>query len=160
MTTRTLRFLPVLAAVLLGILLFAPHVGRGEDASSALDEYARYLPGNPVPGDLSCRTMMGFYEVETQMACHADGGSYCDFGRVIANHGVITQATFYRCNFPLAYLTAQYGRYDQIRRYSQTIILRWHGVSANVRRTGLFHLMQSVYVVTWWKPLHPNQASY
>ena len=63
--------------------------------------------------------------------------------------------TFFNCNFPLAYLVAQYGRYDQVRRYRRVLVLRWLGVYAHVRREGWLNAMEPVSIVTWWTPREP-----
>jgi hypothetical protein len=58
MKPNVLRIAPLLAVAVLGVLLVTPLLGRGEDAPTALDEYARYLPGNPVPTNLTCDTII------------------------------------------------------------------------------------------------------
>ncbi len=154
MRPNILRIIPVLAVAIFGVLLLTLQLGRDEDASTALDEYTRYLPGNPIPADIRCQTDNNFYE-EYHTRCHVGGGTYCQFGQVMADRGVIAQATFYMCRFPVAYLMAEYGHYRSAQRYNRSNILRWYSVNAQVSNIGWPNAMQSVQTVTWWRPDEP-----
>jgi len=151
MHPNTLRFIPALAAVVFGILLFTPQFGHGPDAAHALAEYQRYMPGNPIPEGVECDGTSGLYE-HVQVLCRTRGGSYCEHGYVVARNDVIIHTTFFRCNFPVAYLIAEYGRYEQVRRYRRVLVLRWPNAYAHVRRSGWLNAMDPVYIVTWWRP--------
>jgi hypothetical protein len=148
--------IPALAAVVFGILMVAPQFGQGEDAGNALAEYERYMPGNPIPDGLTCDETGGLYD-SMQTLCQTDGGSYCGHGYLIARHDIIVHATFFRCNFPLAYLIADYGRYEQASRYKRLTVLRWPNAFAQVRRSGWLNAMSPVHIVTWWRPASPSR---
>jgi hypothetical protein len=154
MSPNTLRLIPTLAVVILSILLLAPHLGRGEDAAAALAGFQPFMPGNPIPEDVECEGMSGFYD-SVQVLCRTEGGPYCERGYMVGREGVIIHTTFYRCNFPVAYLVAEYGRYEEVRRYSAVLVLRWSEAYAHVRREGWLNSMQPVSIVTWWKPPEP-----
>jgi hypothetical protein len=64
---------------------------------------------------------------------------------------MIAQITFFRCNFPLAYLTAEYGHYWSTQRSNRSIILHWYSVRAQVSDIGWLDNMQPVQTVTWWQ---------
>jgi hypothetical protein len=70
----------------------------------------------------------------------------------MADRAVIVQTTFYRCRFPLAYLTAEYGHYQSAQRSNRSLILRWYSVNAQVSGIGWLDNMQPVQTVTWWRP--------
>lgn len=150
MSPYTLRFIPALTAVVFGILLLMPQFSHGEDAATALAQYERFIPGSPMPNGLDCDGATGFYD-NIQVLCRVEGGQYCQHGYIVVRHSVIVHTTFFRCNFPVAYLVAQYGRYEQVRRYRRALVLRWPHAYAHVRRTGWLNSMQSVYIVTWWR---------
>lgn len=150
----TLRMIPALAAVVLGILMIAPQFGQGEDAAHALAEYERYMPGNPMPEGVECEGANGFYDY-TQVLCRTEGGRYCEHGYLLVRNDIIIHTTFFRCNFPVAYMIAEYGRYEQVRRYRRVIVLRWANAYAHVRRTGWLNAMAPVSIVTWWRPAPP-----
>jgi|FLYN01.1.fsa_nt_gi hypothetical protein len=156
MPPNTLRFIPALAAAVFAVLLLAPHFGQGQDAGSALAEYERFMPGVTVPEDVSCDGMAGFYDT-VQVLCRVEGGPYCEHGYVVARRGVIVHTTFFRCDFPVAYLVAQYGRYEEVRRYRRVLVLRWPHAYAHVRRSGWMNSMEPVYIVTWWRPTKPSE---
>jgi hypothetical protein len=131
--------------------MVAPQFGQGQNAADGLAEYERYMPGNPIPNDLTCENSNGFYE-RLQVLCRSEGGSYCEHGYVVARDGIIIHTTFFRCDFPVAYLTAEYGRYEQVRRYTKVIVLRWPNAYAHIHRNGWLNAMASVSIVTWWRP--------
>jgi hypothetical protein len=151
MPPYSLRFIPALAAIVFGILMVTPQFGQGQEAAAGLAEYAPYMPGNEVPDGLNCESTNGFYE-QVQILCRTQGGSHCEHGYVIARDGIIIHTTFFRCHFPVAYLTAEYGRYEQVRRYTKIMVLRWPNAYAHVRRTGWLNAMAPVSIVTWWRP--------
>lgn len=155
MRPNILRITPLLAVAFLGFLLVTPLMGHGEDASAALDEYARYLPGNPVPMTIRCDSDNNYFE-EYLTRCHVEGGAHCKFGQIMADRGVIAQATFYMCRFPLAYLTAEYGHYQSAQRFNRSVILRWYSVTAQVSSISWLDNMQPVQTVTWRRPDVPT----
>jgi len=157
MPPYTLRLIPALALVVFGVLMVAPQLGQGEDAAHALAEYEPYLPGNPLPDNLNCESAGGYYNY-AQVLCHADGGSYCERGYVMARNDIITHTSFFHCNFPVAYLIAEYGRYEQVRRYKRIIMLRWPNAYAHVRRDGWLNAMAPVSIITWWRPAAPPDS--
>jgi hypothetical protein len=140
---------------LFGVLLLAPQIGRGEDASQALAEYSPYMPGNAVPHNLTCNSVSG-YDEELQLMCRVPGGTFCQHGYIMVDDGIITQTSFFKCHFPLAYLIAQYGRYEQVQHFSRVVILRWPDMYAHVRRDGRFYAMQPVHIISWWQPRPTN----
>jgi hypothetical protein len=152
----TLRIFPALAAVVFGMLMMASQLRQGEDAAHGLAAYERYLPGNPLPEGMECETTNGFYNY-SQVMCRAEGGPYCEHGYVLVRNNVIMHTSFFRCHFPVAYMIAEYGRYEQVRRYKRVILLRWQGAYAHVRRTGWLNAMASVSIVTWWRPAPPPE---
>lgn len=154
MSPNTLRFIPALAALVFGMLLLTPQLGHGEDATTALADYQPFMPGNPIPADVECEGMSGFYD-SLQVLCRAEGGPYCERGYMVGREGIIIHTTFYRCNFPVAYLIAEYGRYEEVRRYRRVLVLRWPDTYAHVRREGWLNSMQPVSIVTWWKRPEP-----
>jgi hypothetical protein len=151
MRPNILRITPLLVVAFLGVLLLTPLLGHGEDAPAALDEYARYLPGNPIPTNLSCDTNHNFYE-EFHTRCRVEGGAHCAFGQIMADRGVIVQTTFYMCQFPVAYLTAEYGHFQSTQRLNRWLVLRWYSVNAQVSGIGRPDTMEIVQTVTWWRP--------
>ena len=157
MPPYTWRFIPAMAMAAFSILLLTPHLGHGEDAATALADYQPFMPGNSIPADIECEGMSGFYD-SVQVLCRTEGGPYCERGYMVAREGVIINTTFYRCNFPVAYLVAQHGRFDEVRRYHRLVVLRWPDVYAQVRREGWLNSMQMVSVVTWWKRPEPVEA--
>jgi hypothetical protein len=150
MKSFVIRALPVLTAAVFAAVLVMPLLGRGEDASTALDEYAPYLPGNPVPASLICQSDANYFE-EYQTRCRANGGTYCEYGQVMADRGLIAQATFYGCRFPIAYLMAEYGPYRSSQRYTRSVILRWYSANIQVSSIGWLDAMHTVQTVTWWR---------
>ncbi len=151
MPPNILRFIPALAAVAFGILLLTPYFGHGENAATALADYEAYMPGQPIPDDIECEGMSGYYD-NVQILCRTAGGPYCEQGYVVGRNGVIVHTTLYRCHFPVAYLVAKYGRYDELRRYRRVLVLRWPSVYAHVRREGWMNALEPVSIVSWWKP--------
>jgi|FLYK01.1.fsa_nt_gi hypothetical protein len=155
MYCRTLKLIPLLLVAAFGLLFATPLLGRGENASTALDEYARYFPGNPIPSDLSCRMEASYYE-EYHTRCHVDGGTHCEFGQITGDRGRIVQVTLHQCRFPLAYLIAKYGHQRHVQRYRHSTILRWPSVYVQVSSIGWLDAMQPVRTVTWWRPVEVN----
>jgi hypothetical protein len=154
MSPSTLRFIPPLAAIAFSILLLAPHLGRGEDAATALADLQPFMPGNPIPEGVDCDGITGFYD-DPQVLCRTDGSPYCERGYMVGREGVIIHTTFYRCHFPVAFLVAEYGRYEEVWRYREVVVLRWAEAYAHVSRKGWLNSMQPVSIVTWWKPPEP-----
>lgn len=152
MLTRPFHFLPLVVIAIFGVLLVMPWLGRGEDATQALDEYERYIPGNPLPAGLRCEVNTGYHE-EYPTRCEVEGGTYCAHGEVSASRGVIEQAEFTECDFPVAYLMAEYGHYRVAQHYTRLTVLRWSHVYAHVERVGWLDAMQPVETVTWWRPM-------
>lgn len=152
MLTSPFRTLLLVVIAIFGVLLVIPTLGRGEDATQALDEYAPYFPGNPLPTGLRCEVNADYYE-EYQTQCEVEGGAYCAYGEVSADRGVIEQAAFYECRFPVAYLMAEYGHYRVAQHYARSTVLRWSHVYAHVERAGWLDAMQPVEAVTWWRPM-------
>ena len=135
---------------LFGVLLLAPQIGRGEDASQALAEYSPYMPGSALPRNVTCDAISGYDEF--QASCRVPGGTFCQYGYIIVTDSIITQTSFFKCHFPLAYLIAQHGRYEHMQQFSKVFILRWGNMSAHVRRDGRFYAMQPVHIISWWQP--------
>jgi hypothetical protein len=154
MPPNTLRIIPALAALVFGVLLLTPHFGHGENAASALAAYEPFMPGSPIPKNVECEGMSGFYD-SVQILCRMEGGPHCEQGYVVGRDGVIIHTTFFRCHFPVAFLIAEYGRYEEVRRYRRVLVLRWPGAYAHVRREGWMNSMEPVSIVTWWKPPEP-----
>ena len=144
-----LRLTPILVASLVGALLLATQIGRGEDAYDAFADYAHFMPGNLPPTEAECDVTLDNYPV----LCRIEGGVYCEYGYLVVRDSTILSATFFKCNFPLAYLKARYGHYQEVSRYRRVVILTWPDVSAHVSRSGLPHSMQTVHVVAWRLPV-------
>lgn len=145
----------ITTAIILLIVLFIfatlmPQFGWGTDAASALDEYTRFFPGNALPDDLDCATSQNHYE-EYRTYCHTEGGAHCAFGQIVADRDVIVQTSYYLCHFPIAYLTAEYGHYDNTRRLQQSLLVRWPFVYAHVATSGWLDAMETAQTVTWWR---------
>lgn len=138
------------ALVILLILLGGARLnGRGEDPAQALAAYARYLPGHPVPGDVSCHWLAEYPGAYGEM-CTVAGAPYCQRGYLVVQEAVITDFRLTGCEFPAAYLIAQHGHPERVARYRRVVILIWTGMSAQVRHTGWFNPMQQVSSVGWW----------
>ncbi len=152
MFTTPFRFLPLVIIAVFGALLAMPRLGRGEDATQALDEYEHYIPGNPLPPGLQCEVDTSYHQ-EYHTSCEVEGGTYCAYGEVSANRGVIEHTVFHECHFPVAYLMAEYGHYYLAQHYKRLTVLRWSHVYAHVESTGWLDAMQTVEAVTWWRPL-------
>jgi hypothetical protein len=150
MRPNVLRIASLLAVAILGLLLVTSLLGRGENAHTALDEYECYMPGNPVPANITCDSSHNFYE-DFYVRCYVEGGAHCESGQIMAVRGVIAQITFSRCNFPLAYLAAEYGHYRSVQRANRSIILHWYSVRAHMSDVGWLDNMQPVQTVTWWQ---------
>jgi hypothetical protein len=146
------RFLSLVIIAVFAALLVMPQLGRGDDATQALDEYERYIPGNRLPDGLPCGLNTSYFE-EYRTRCQVEGGTYCAYGRVSADRGVIEHAVFYECSFPVAYLMAEYGHYRIAQHYRRSTILRWSHVYAHVENIGWLDAMQTVETVAWWRPL-------
>ena len=155
MKSGSFGIIPLIIAIGFGAVLLSQYMGRGEDASTALDEYERYFPGNPLPAGLSCEMDTSYYG-EYHTRCDVDGGAHCGYGQVAANRGIIEQAAFYQCHFPVAYLTAEYGHYRLAQRYRRSLVLRWSSVYAQVSHTGWLYAMQPVVAVIWWRPVQTD----
>jgi hypothetical protein len=151
MQPYTLRLVLAFIVSVFGLLLLTPQFGHGEDAVYALAEFDAYLPGNNLPPDLSCE-VVETYQTRGQWVCRLTGGPHCESGYLIARDAVIIHTTFFRCNFPVAYLVAEYGRYENVRRYSRGLLLRWPNIYAHVKRNGWLNSMEPVSIVTWWQP--------
>lgn len=146
-----LRVTPVLVISLFGVLLLTTRIGRGEDAYNAFADYARLMPGNLPPTEVDCEVTYENYPV----ICRIEGGIYCEYGYLVVRDNTILSATFFKCGFPLAYLKALYGRYEEISRYRRVVILSWPGVTAHVKPSDFPNSMQTVHVVAWRLPLQP-----
>jgi hypothetical protein len=144
-----LRFVSISVVALFGLLLLVPQFGRGEDAYRAFAEYQRFMPGNSPPSEADCDTTFDNYPV----LCRIEGGVYCEYGYLVVRDRAILSATFFKCHFPLAYLTANYGHYQQISHYRRVVIVAWPTVSAHLNRSGLVNSMQTVHVVAWRLPI-------
>ena len=151
MTTLMLRVTLMGLALVFTLTGLALLGGRGEDSSHALAAYDPYMPGNRLPTHLPCQWMTDYTTVYGLM-CSLDGAPYCQRGYVIAQEGIITYLRLTRCDFPVAYLMAQRGRFERMTHYRRIVILLWTGMSAQMQRTGRFHTMQQVSSVGWWIP--------
>lgn len=139
---------PLVMALILILLISLG--GRGEDAQLALSVYQRYLPGNPIASDMVCRSLNEYPGASGEM-CTLETAPYCQRGYLIVRAGIITYLRLTGCNFPAAYLIADYGRPQRITRYRRVALLVWEGLSAQLRNNGWFNSMQPVSSVGWWK---------
>ena len=140
----------VLIVVTLMLTMLALLGGYGEDSMRELDAYEHYLPGNSIPPDAECHPL-NEYSHASGVMCTLGAGPYCQRGYLIARAGIITYLRLASCNFPVAYLIADYGRPRRITRYRRVALLMWEGRSAQVRNIGWFNSMQTVSSVGWWK---------
>jgi hypothetical protein len=142
-----------LAVPLLGVLLvligLALLSGYGENPEEALAAYGPYLPGSPLPSDVTCRTLSDYPGAYGDV-CTVSTVPYCQRGYLIVQGGLITYTRWIGCDLPAAYLMAQYGRPERITHFRRVVMLLWEGMSAQVRRTGWFTPMQAVSSVGWW----------
>jgi len=139
-----------LLLIALGLTLVLPLGGRGDDLDEALVGSVRYLPGRAVPEDVSCRTF-NEYPGASGDVCTLAQVPHCQRGYLIARQRVITYTRFTGCQFPAAYLIAEYGRPRRIARYRRVAILLWEDLSAQVYSTNWFHSLQTVSSVGWWQ---------
>jgi hypothetical protein len=148
----------VLIGVTLMLTLLALLGGYGEDAARALDAYERYLPGNGIPRDAECRPMNEYHDTSGAM-CVFGAAPYCERGYLIVRAGIITYVRLTGCDFPAAYLIADYGRPRRMTRFRRVGLLVWEGMSAQVRNSGWFNSMQPVSSVGWWKEVEASIVS-
>jgi hypothetical protein len=149
-TARIVRVAVSSFVAALFLILLVSFGGRGEDPKRALGAYERYLPGNPTTGDVACRSLNEYPGALGEM-CTLEAAPYCQRGYLIARAGIISYLRLTGCNFPTAYLMAEYGRPRRMTRFRRVVILMWEEMSAQLRNTGWFTTMQPVSSVGWWK---------
>lgn len=165
MAARIVRLTAALVAAALMLILLVAFGRRGENPERALDGFRRYLPGNTVPRDVVCRSLNEYHGASGEV-CTLDftprSGARsasptaitvpsCQRGYLIARAGGITYLRLIGCNFPAAHLIAAYGRPQRITRFRRVVLLVWDGMSAQLRNTGWFNMMQPVSSVGWWQ---------
>ncbi|MCI0348141.1 MAG: hypothetical protein L0Z53_01840 [Acidobacteriales bacterium] len=140
-----------LLLIFTGIVAIASSIETGASSDLAA-HFARFLPGSPMPSGISCDGGFGGYYEEGQMICRTIGTHFCERGYLIISNSRIVHTAFLRCNFPLALLVAEYGRWEQKRGYGRVIMVRWPQLLAQVRRNGWFNLMEPVSMLSWRQP--------
>jgi hypothetical protein len=145
----SMRSMSVLGAVALALILVAQLNGKGDDPYHALEVYAAYMPGSPMPDDLLCFSMSE-YLGSVGMKCPIEATPYCHQGYLVVYDGRISYTNLSDCQLPVAYLIARHGRYEYVGDFRRTAIIIWDGLSAQANQVGSFTTMYAVSSVSWW----------
>jgi hypothetical protein len=156
--TGILRATVPLLGVLLVLIGLAVLSGRGEDPAEALLAYVPYLPDSVIPSDLACHSMSEYPGAYGEI-CTLEAVPYCQRGYLVVQDSVITYTRWIGCDFPAAYLMAQYGRPTRITHFRRVVMLLWDGFSAQIRRTGWFASMQAVSSAGWCRWCHRRRLT-
>jgi hypothetical protein len=140
----------VVVTLALILVVTAQLNGKGDDPYDALEVYADYMPGSPVPADLHCFPRWVYPGTVGEM-CPIEAAPYCLYGHVVSRAGSIVYTRLFNCRLPVAYLIAQYGRYEYIGVLHRTAILVWDDMAAEARQVGFFTTMDKVVSVSWWR---------
>jgi len=152
---RFIKHYLLLALALLALALTAIGAAllfkRGEVVDVRI-EYARWLPGSPMPSELDCDyyrdSMFGGYE---SWYCRLPETRFCMTGYVFGNAEQVRVMSVSRCALPLQALLAEYGRWDRHKRARRAHYLHWGDARlyATVRGWQL-NALSNVWSASWF----------